>query len=143
MDDFFPFFKKIGFLGILDPPYCGISATIRIGREMLSLPYAVFFLNMCYNAVQCSAEEEEARLCLDPSLEAWHYTPPLHSYQPSEKKDSRFIFPLTNYMACICLNRVFPVSKVEREKKLVKNCLSIKLLKEISDFFIYIFLDLF
>ena len=28
---FFPFFKKIGFLGILGPPYRGIGATIRIG----------------------------------------------------------------------------------------------------------------
>ena len=39
---FFPFFKKIGFLCILGPPYCGIGATIRIGREMLCLPYAGF-----------------------------------------------------------------------------------------------------
>ena len=38
----FPFFKKIGFLGILGPPYCGIGATNRIGREMLCLPYAGF-----------------------------------------------------------------------------------------------------
>ena len=29
-------------LGILGPPYCGIGATIRIGREMLCLPYAGF-----------------------------------------------------------------------------------------------------
>ena len=43
MDDFFPFFKKIWFSGILGPPYCGIGATIRIGREMLCLPYAGFF----------------------------------------------------------------------------------------------------
>ena len=43
MDDFFRFSKKIGFLGILGPPYCGIGATIRIGREMLCLPYAGFF----------------------------------------------------------------------------------------------------
>ena len=43
---FFPFSKKIGFLGILDPPYCGIGATIRIGQEMLCLPYAGFFLNL-------------------------------------------------------------------------------------------------
>ena len=42
-DFFLPFFKKIGFLGILGPPYCGIGATIRIGREMLCLPYAGFF----------------------------------------------------------------------------------------------------
>ena len=40
----FPFFKKNEFLGILGPPYCGIGATIRIGREMLCLPYAGFFL---------------------------------------------------------------------------------------------------
>ena len=44
MYDFFPLFKKVGFLGILDPPYCGIGATIRIGREMLCLPYAGFLL---------------------------------------------------------------------------------------------------
>ena len=31
------------FLGIIGPPYCGIDATIRIGREMLCLPYAGFF----------------------------------------------------------------------------------------------------
>ena len=37
---FFPFFKKIGFLGILGPPYCGIGATNRISREISCLPYA-------------------------------------------------------------------------------------------------------
>ena len=35
--------KKKGFLGILGPPYCGIRAAIRIGREMLCLPYVGFF----------------------------------------------------------------------------------------------------
>ena len=30
-------------MGIHDPPYCGIGATIRIGREMLCLRYAGFF----------------------------------------------------------------------------------------------------
>ena len=40
---FFPFFKKFGFSGILGLPYCGIGVTIRIGREMLCLPYAGFF----------------------------------------------------------------------------------------------------
>ena len=29
-------------MGILGPPYCGIGATIRIGREMLCLQYAGF-----------------------------------------------------------------------------------------------------
>ena len=43
LDDFFRFSKKMGFLGILGPPYCGIGVTIRIGREMLCLPYAGFF----------------------------------------------------------------------------------------------------
>ena len=38
----FPVFKKIGFSGILGPPYSGIGATIRIGREILCLPYAGF-----------------------------------------------------------------------------------------------------
>jgi hypothetical protein len=38
------FSKKIGFGGILGPPSYGIGATIRIGREMLCLPYAGFFL---------------------------------------------------------------------------------------------------
>ena len=33
-------------LGILGPPYCGIGATIRIGREMLCLLYAGFFLDV-------------------------------------------------------------------------------------------------
>ena len=47
---FFPYFKKIGFLGIFGPPYCGIGATIRIGREMLCLPCAGFFLT----ALECS-----------------------------------------------------------------------------------------
>ena len=37
------FQKKMDFLGILGPPYCDIGATIRIGREMLCLPYAGFF----------------------------------------------------------------------------------------------------
>ena len=32
-----------GFSAILGPSYCGIGATIRIGREMLCLPYAGFF----------------------------------------------------------------------------------------------------
>ena len=31
-------------MGILGPLYCGIGATIRIGREMLCLPYAEFFV---------------------------------------------------------------------------------------------------
>ena len=33
-------------MGILGPPYCGIGATIRIGREMLCLPYAGFLLDL-------------------------------------------------------------------------------------------------
>ena len=54
MDDFFQFFKKIGFLGILGPPLCGIGATIRIGREMLCLPYAGFFQKKEYQGVATS-----------------------------------------------------------------------------------------
>ena len=42
LDDFFCFSKKNGFWGNLGPPYYRIGATIRIGREMLCLPYAGF-----------------------------------------------------------------------------------------------------
>ena len=51
MDDFFAFFKKIGFLCIFGPPYCGIGATIRVGREMLCLPYAGFFFSVSEGAL--------------------------------------------------------------------------------------------
>ena len=40
---FLPFFKKMVF-GIIGPHYCGIGATIRIGQEMLCLPYAGFLI---------------------------------------------------------------------------------------------------
>ena len=49
LEEFFLFKKKkLGFLG---PPYCGISDTIRIGREMLCLPYAGFFLYLQHRAL--------------------------------------------------------------------------------------------
>ena len=54
LDDFFCFSKNSGFLG---PPYCGIGATIRIGREMLCLPYAGNFYKL----------ELVAKLITDPS----------------------------------------------------------------------------
>ena len=41
--DFEAYFAYFWFLCILGPPYCGIGATIRIGREILCLPYAGFF----------------------------------------------------------------------------------------------------
>ena len=34
-------------MGILGQPYCGIGATIRIGREILCLPYAGFLVLQC------------------------------------------------------------------------------------------------
>ena len=46
---FLPFFKKIGFWGILGPPSYGIGATIRIGQEMLCLPYAGFLPSQTTN----------------------------------------------------------------------------------------------
>ena len=46
MDGFFSVFTKNRVWGILGPPYCGIGATIRIGREMLCLPYAGFFFQV-------------------------------------------------------------------------------------------------
>ena len=41
----FSIFQKIGFLAILGPPYFGIGATIRTGREMFCLPYAGFLID--------------------------------------------------------------------------------------------------
>ena len=47
----FSVLKKIGFLGILGPPFCGIGATIHIGRDMLCLLYAgFFFINVLFKA---------------------------------------------------------------------------------------------
>ena len=40
-------FQKFWVLGILGPPFCGIGATIRIGREIRCLPYAGFFYKPC------------------------------------------------------------------------------------------------
>ena len=44
-------FWGFGVLGILGPSYCGIGATIRIGREMLCLPYAGFFIHARFQVV--------------------------------------------------------------------------------------------
>ena len=41
----FSVFQKNSVWGILGPPSYGIGATIRIGQEMLCLPYAGFFLD--------------------------------------------------------------------------------------------------
>ena len=57
----FQFFKKIRFWVILGPPYCGIGATIRIGQEMLCLPFlspGIFYLagifEVCSKQIQKS-----------------------------------------------------------------------------------------
>ena len=55
------------FLGVLGPPYCGIGATIRIGREMLFLPYAGFFLNILLQENICLSH---SCLCLYTSLKS-------------------------------------------------------------------------
>ena len=49
---FFPFFQKIGFCDILGRPSYGIGATIRIGQEMLCLPYAGFFLSLFFIQIE-------------------------------------------------------------------------------------------
>ena len=42
----FSVFQKNWVFGHSGPLYCGIGATIRIGREMLCLPYAGFFYEL-------------------------------------------------------------------------------------------------
>ena len=57
LDDFFR------FLGILGPPYCGIGATIRIGREMLCLLYAeFFFLGLKLHLISVSQTKPKYRM---------------------------------------------------------------------------------
>ena len=51
----FSVFQKKWVLGILGSPYCGIGATIRIGREMLCLPYAGFFYDVL-NCIEASGD---------------------------------------------------------------------------------------
>ena len=50
--------KKIGFRGILGPPYYGIGATIRIDREMLCLPYAGFFFQITGRVVEATLNND-------------------------------------------------------------------------------------
>ena len=57
----FSFFQKNGFWGILGPPSYGIGATIRIGREMLCLPYAGFFPAQFKLSSQCLIEREQQK----------------------------------------------------------------------------------
>ena len=56
----FLFFKINGFSGILGPPYSGIDATIRIGREMLCLPYAGFLEDImeCLPVIKLVSKDE-------------------------------------------------------------------------------------
>ena len=61
----FSVFKKIGFLVILGPPYCGIGATIRIGREMLCLPYAGFFSFLIVSGVRAKSKGAYKRVDLE------------------------------------------------------------------------------
>ena len=63
--------KKIVFLGILVPPYCGIGATIRIGREMLCLPYAGFFTQPS----SCQVESISCNFCMCVDLFVWVFPP--------------------------------------------------------------------
>ena len=67
------FSKKIGFGGILGPPSYGIGATIRIGREMICLPYAGFlscktmFIVPTLCSVSLKKQEAPGDLCVFPS----------------------------------------------------------------------------
>ena len=53
---FVRFSKKIGCLGIFGPPSYGIGANIRIGPDMLCLPYAGFFKNMILKLAETKLE---------------------------------------------------------------------------------------
>ena len=59
-------------MAILGPPYCGIDATIRIGREMLCLPYAGFFLVEIWSlSILISFETQNALKTVQHSRTVW------------------------------------------------------------------------
>ena len=58
------FLKKIGFWVILGPHYCGIGATIRIGREMLCLPYVGFSTNRPSGPIRSSSRDVRVSVCV-------------------------------------------------------------------------------
>ena len=74
---FFPFFKKIGFWGILGPLSYGIGATIRIGREMLCLPYAGFFFTKTLHSSfwQCSLKFHDKFYVIRTQPPLWYAHP--------------------------------------------------------------------
>ena len=59
---FIPFFKKIGFWGILGLPSYDIGATIRIGREILCLLYADFFSDKVNSLTKNGGKKNEKKL---------------------------------------------------------------------------------
>ena len=58
----FSVFQKNRVRGILGPPYYGIVATIRIGREMFCLPYAGFLIRVIIYQVSTGEPSTQAAL---------------------------------------------------------------------------------
>ena len=97
LDDFFRFSKKICFLGIFGPPSYGIGATIRIGREMLCLPYAGFFLLFKASALWTDAFYKSKCLsvcpCVGPSVCVFTFEVPFKRlFAPTSRSQMSNIF---------------------------------------------------
>ena len=62
----FSVFQKNRVWGILGPPSYGIGATIRIGREMLCLPYAGFLKNSSkyYTVTHFTMRKKKKKKCM-------------------------------------------------------------------------------
>ena len=82
-------------MGTLGPPYCGISATIRIGQEMLCLPVAGFFQKVQqFQKAQRKAKQmlQSAQKFNNKKFQAWG----LHSFGATTyigQKCQSFTFP--------------------------------------------------
>ena len=105
----FSVFFLIGFLGILGTPYCGIGATIRIGREMLCLPYAGFLV-----ATFATVKITLSSLC------KFHNTQILPQYFVSV--DLRYFpnFPMLGIGADVFCVQLFPHTKARGHKEVVR-----------------------
>ena len=95
----FYIFQKIRSWGIRGPPYCGISATIRIGQEMLCILYSGFF-----------------KSTLDVAHDLQHVTCNMWCFEEFEEKEDRRN-ELMNYEG-VC--RTAPAKYCRLKKYMVK-----------------------
>ena len=101
----FPFFKKNVFFGFLGPPFCGISATIRIGREMLCLPYAGFFKEQLLwnlNSTKVDELSSSSSNIRVPALQFREHFKNEHSMFSKHRPSGPLLSISQNVRLCVC-----------------------------------------